>query len=302
MRTKRRDFIKTTALLASGLAVGAPAVLGTEAKAAKEVFYDPFETIPLGKSGIKTSRFCLGTGMSGSNRASNHTRMGKAKLEALIRGAYDRGTRTFDLADLYGTHPYIIPALKGIPRDKFTLITKLWFRPGGLPETERPDPDVVVHRFMKEIGTDYLDLVLLHCVTSAKWPEELRRQMDSMSKLKEKGEIRALGVSCHSLQALEAAANEPWVDSVHARINPFGMSMDDAPEKVVPILKKIHQAGKGVVGMKIVGEGKLRDQPEKRQESVRYVLGLGCVDILNVGCEKIDEVEDLVGMIKKVKV
>ena len=72
--------------------------------------------------------------------------------------------------------------------------------------------------------------------------------------------IRALGVSCHSLEALEAAATEPWVESVHARINPFGMSMDDKPEKVVPVLKQLHAAGKGVVGMKIVGEGRLREE------------------------------------------
>jgi len=68
--------------------------------------------------------------------------------------------------------------------------------------------------------------------------------MDSLAQLKSKGIIRAHGVSCHSLAALEAAAAEPWVDSVHARINPFGMSMDDKPDKVVPVLKKLHAAGK----------------------------------------------------------
>ena len=95
-------------------------------------------------------------------------------------------------------------------------------------------------RFLKEIGTDHLDLVLLHCVSSPKWTDELRQRMDGLAKLKEKGIIRAHGVSCHSLAALEAAAAEPWVDSVHTRINPFGMSMDDKPEKVVPVLKKLH--------------------------------------------------------------
>ena len=112
----------------------------------------------------------------------------------------------------------------------------------------------MIDRFLKEIGTDYLDLVLLHCVESAKWPDELRKQMDIMARYKQKGAIRAHGVSCHTLAALEAAADEPWVDSVHARINPYGMSMDGPPEKVAPVLKKLHRAGKGVVGMKIIGE------------------------------------------------
>ena len=266
----------------------------------KPTFFDPYETVPLGRTKLKLSRFCLGTGMNGSSRQSNHTRMGKQKLEALLQGAYDRGIRVFDLADLYGTHPYLIPALKEIPRDKYAIITKVWLHTGGLPEPERPDVDVVVTRFLKEIGTDHIDLVLLHCVTSANWPNELRRPMDGLAKLKDKGLIRAHGVSCHSIAALEAAAAEPWVDSVHARINPFGMSMDDKPEKVVPVLKKLHNAGKGVVGMKIIGEGRLRNDPEKRDESARYVLGLGCVDVLNIGFEKTEEIDDFAARVRKV--
>lgn len=280
-----------------GILMGVPLARAAEAKPA---FFDPYETVPLGQSKIKLSRFCLGTGVHGGNRESDHTRMGKQKFEALVQGAYERGVRTFDLADLYGTHPFLLPALKGIPRDKVAIFTKLWFSPGGIPESERPAADVVISRFLKEIGTDYLDLVLLHCVTSPKWPEELRPYMDSLDNLKSKGVIRGHGVSCHSLAALEAAAAEPWVDSVHARINPYGMSMDDKPEKVVPVLKKLHAAGKGVVGMKIIGEGRLSNDPEKRDESARFVLGLGCVDVLNIGFEKTEEIDDFAERVRKV--
>ncbi len=296
MRMKRREFFRKSAAGLGGIVIGANLTRAAD----KPSFYDPYGSVPLGKSKLTMSRFCLGTGMSGGMRQSNHTRMGKDKLEALIRGAYDRGVRTFDLADLYGTHPYLLPALKGVPRDKITIITKIWWARGGIPEPERPDADIVVSRFLKEIGTDYLDLVLLHCVTSPKWPEELRKHMDTMAKLKEKGIIRAHGVSCHSLTALEAAAAEPWVDSVHARINPYQMTMDDTPEKVAPVLKKIHAAGKGVVGMKIIGEGRLRNDAAKRDGSARYVLGLGCVDILNIGFEKTEEIDDFAERVRKV--
>jgi aryl-alcohol dehydrogenase-like predicted oxidoreductase len=298
MKSTRRQFLARTAL-GVGTALLAPRLLAETKPVPK--FFDPYEPVPVGRTKLKFSRVVLGTGMSGGNRESNHTRLGKKKFEALIRETNERGVNTFDLADLYGTHPYVIPALKGIPRDKMEIITKLWFARGGIPESERPDADVVVERFLRELKTDYIDLLLLHCVMSPKWPEELRKQMDILSKLKEKGTIRALGVSCHSLRALEACVAEPWVESVHTRINPYGMSMDGSPEKVVPVLQKIHAAGKGVVGMKIIGEGRLRNDPEKRQASIKYALELGCVDVLNVGCESIAEVEDLAASIKKVE-
>lgn len=297
MRIQRREFVKRSALGLGGILAGVPLANPAESKPA---FFDPYETVGLGQTKLKLSRFCLGTGMNGNNRQSNHTRMGKQKLEALLQGSYDRGIRVFDLADLYGTHPYLLPALKAIPRDKYAIITKVWLHAGGLPEAERPGAEAAVNRFLKEIGTDYLDLVLLHCMSSPKWPAEQRQHMDGLARLKDKGVIRAHGVSCHSIAALEAAAAEPWVDSVHARINPYGMSMDDKPEKVVPVLKKLHAAGKGVVGMKIIGEGKLRNDAEKRDESARFVLDLGCVDVLNIGFEKVEEIDDFAGRVRKV--
>jgi aryl-alcohol dehydrogenase-like predicted oxidoreductase len=297
MKLQRREFVKRSALGLGGILAGVPLAKAADSKPA---FFDPYETVSLGQTKIKMSRFCQGTGMSGGMRQSNHTRMGKQKLETLLHGGYERGVRTFDLADLYGTHPYLLPALKDIPRDKITIITKVWPHRGSLPETERPAVDVTVNRFLKEIGTDYLDLVLLHCASSPKWTEEWRAQMDGLAKLKEKGLIRAHGVSCHSVAALEAAAADPWVDSVHTRINPYGIKMDDKPEKVVPVLQKLHAAGKGVVGMKIIGEGQFRNAPEKRDESAKFVLGLGCVDILNVGFEKIEEIDDFAGRVSKV--
>jgi aryl-alcohol dehydrogenase-like predicted oxidoreductase len=298
MKIKRREFLTKSALGLGGALLGAPLLTRGEA-AAKS--FDPFERVPLGKTKLKFSRVVLGTGMKGGHRESNQTRMGKEKFEGLIRESFDRGVVVFDLADLYGTHPYVIPALKGISRDRYQVISKIWWNKGGIPEPERPDADVVVERFLKELDTDHIDLLLLHCVTSAKWPQELRKQMDILSKLKDQGKIRALGVSCHSLAALEAAADEPWVESVHTRINPYGMSMDGTPEQVVPVLKKIHAAGKGVVGMKIIGEGRLRNDDEKRDASVKFALQLGCVDVLNVGCENIGEVDDLAARVRKVE-
>jgi aryl-alcohol dehydrogenase-like predicted oxidoreductase len=242
----------------------------------------------------------MGTGTQGGQRSSNQTREGRETFQRLLRDAHDRGVRTFDLADLYGSHTYLPPALDGIPRGNYHLISKIWWNWGGIPEPERPAADIVVARFLKELKTDYIDLLLLHCVAAADWPEQLRPQMDILTKLKTQGKIRALGVSCHSIAALEAAAAEPWVESVHTRINPYGMSMDGSPEEVVPALKKIHAAGKGVIGMKIIGEGRLRNDDARRDESVKFALNLGCVDVLNVGFEKVTEIDDFAARVRKV--
>jgi len=296
MKIGRRRFLQQSAL-----GVGA-AFIGTRygfAIETKPPTFNPYETVPFGKTKLEVSRLCLGTGMNGSRRQSNQTRLGKEKFTDLIRESYDRGIRLFDMADLYGSHPYLLPALKGIPRDDFKIISKIWFRKGGLPEPERPDANIVIERFLKEIGTERIDVLLIHCVDSAKWPDEMRKQMDILAKFKEKGTIGALGVSCHSLDALNAAVTEPWVDCVHTRINPDGVAMDGPADQVVPVLRKLKAAGKAITGMKIVGAGKWRNDPEKRAESIKFVLGLGIVDVLNVGFESPAQVDDFAGMVSK---
>jgi aryl-alcohol dehydrogenase-like predicted oxidoreductase len=298
MKMKRREFLVRSLAGVGGLMVGAPMVLAQDKPAAT---FDPYERFELARTGIKVSRLCQGTGVRGGNQESNHTRMGKEKFEAIIRGGFERGIRVYDLADLYGTHPYIVPTLKQIPRKEYVIISKIWFRGGGLNIQERPGADVVVERFLKEINTDYLDLVLLHCCTDADWNAKLEAQMNVMAALKKKGVIRAHGVSCHSLAALKTAAEEPWVDSIHARINPYGEKMDGPAEEVAPVLQKAHAAGKAVIGMKILGEGTFGNDEEKKNASIKYALQLGCIDMLNVGFEDVKQIDDFAGRVSKVR-
>jgi aryl-alcohol dehydrogenase-like predicted oxidoreductase len=297
MEMKRREFLARSIAGMGGILLGSGCIDAAKQKSAN---FDPYERVPLGKTKIKVSRVGFGTGMRGGGRQSNQTRLGKEKFEGLLKTAYERGVRLFDVADLYGTHPYLASAMRGIPRQDYVINTKIWWRGGGIPEKERPDADVIVNRFLKELKTDYIDVVLLHCVASEKWPQELRKQMDILDKLKHKGIIRAHGVSCHSLSSLQAAADEPWVDSVNVRINAYGRNMDAPVEKVEPVVRKMHKAGKGVIGMKLIGEGAFRNSDEQRDNSVRYVLGLGCVDAMVVGFEKIEEVDDFAARVRKI--
>jgi aryl-alcohol dehydrogenase-like predicted oxidoreductase len=298
MKHSRRQFIQSTTFAAGSLLLGMGRVRAEVTSA--PAGFAAAGPVTLGKSGLKVSRLMLGTGMKGGQRQSNHTRMGLEKFTALVRGTQERGVRFFDLADLYGSHDYFAQAMAGVPRGDYAITSKIWWNKGGIPEAERPDADVVVGRFLKELRTEYLDLMLLHCVTSAKWPEELAKQMELLAGLKQKGVIRAHGVSCHSLPALRAAAKEPWVDSIHARINPYGASMDGKPEEIIEALREAKMNGKGIVGMKIIGEGRFRSDADKKRESVRFALQSGCVDVLLVGCEsltELDEIRDLMAAV-----
>jgi aryl-alcohol dehydrogenase-like predicted oxidoreductase len=258
-----------------------------------DVSADPFRIISLGKSGLKTTLIGMGTGFNGYNRSSAITRAGKGVAETVIRHAYEKGIRYFDCADTYGTHPYTKEALKSIPRDSYTIGTKIWVGQGGIPEAERPDANVVVERFRKELNTDYLDLVQIHCMTSADWTTQYKRQMDLLEDLKAKKIIRAHGVSVHSLEAMEAAAGSPWVDVVHVRINPYGEAMDRKdPALIIPVIEKLHKSGKGIIGMKLIGNGKFRNDSEKIDASLKYVLALGTVDMIIIGFELPEQIDN----------
>ena len=242
------------------------------------------DTVTIGKTGIQTSRLAMGTGTVGSGHHSHQTALGIKGLSELLLNGYDRGLRFFDAADSYGSHPHVAEALKHVPRDNVTVLTKTWARDAA---TARAD----LERFRRELGTDYLDICLMHCVTEGDWTERFRGVMDVLSEAKEKGIIRAHGCSCHSIEALRAAVKSPWVEIDLVRINPIGAYMDAGPETVVSVVREMRSAGKGIVGMKILGQGNLRTRVD---EALNYALGLGLLDAFTIGAESRAEQEDLI--------
>ena len=242
-----------------------------------------FDTVTLGNTGIRTSRLAMGTGTVGSGHHSNQTELGVKGLSELLLNGYDGGLRFFDAADSYGSHPHVAEALKHVPRDKVTVLTKTFSRDA---KSARADLD----RFRRELGVDYLDICLMHCVTEGDWTERYKGVMDVLSEAKEKGVIRAHGCSCHSIEALRAAAKSSWVDVDLARINPIGSHMDASPEEVVGVLREMKAAGKGVIGMKILGQGDLRGRLD---DALRYALSLDVLDAFTIGAESKSEQVDL---------
>lgn len=295
-RITRREFVSYAAAGTGTLLIGN--LLATEGFTPLAEQANPLRQITLGKTGIKTTLLGMGTGYNGYNNSSSITRSGVA--EKVIRYAYDRGIRFFDCADAYGTHPFTARALKDIPRENYTINTKIMLNQRASRDSDNQDANLLVDRFRKELNTDYIDIVQLHLMTSGTWPDEHKRQIDILETLKVKGIIRAHGVSVHSLPAMEAAAASPWVDVIHVRINPFGASMDSPKhEAVTPVIEKLHKSGKGVIAMKVFGNGSFKNEPEKLDQSLKFVLGLGTVDMIIIGFEQTDQIDNCMERMKK---
>ena len=276
---KRREFILGTAY-----GVGAVWLGASRFAAALPRKFNASDTVTIGKTGIKTSLLAMGTGTVGVGHHSHQTSLGVKGLSELLLNGYEHGLRFFDAADSYGSHPHVAEALKHVARDKVTVLTKTWARD---PATARADLD----RFRKELGTDYIDVCLMHCLTEGDWTERYRGVMDVLSEAKQKGIIRAHGCSCHSIEALRAAARSPWVEVDLARVNPIGSHMDADPATVVGVLREMKAAGKGVIGMKVLGQGDMRD---RQDEALKYALSLDALDAFTIGAESKGEQEDLI--------
>jgi 1-deoxyxylulose-5-phosphate synthase len=240
------------------------------------------DTVILGKTGIRTSRLAMGTGTIGAGGSSNQTRAGS--LTQLLRTGYDRGLTFFDTADSYGSHPEVAEAVSKLPREKVVIMTKCDSRD---PKQAKADID----RYRRELKTDYIDILLIHCVTEGDWTTRYRGVMDVFSEAKQKGIIRTHGVSCHSIDALRAAAASPWVEVDLVRLNPVGAHMDADPQTVISVIKQMRAQGKGIIGMKILGQGAMR---KRQDEAVRFALGTGVLDAFTIGAENDNEQSDLI--------
>jgi aryl-alcohol dehydrogenase-like predicted oxidoreductase len=241
------------------------------------------DQVLLGSTGIQISRLAMGSGTHGYEGASDQTRLGLEGFSSLLVSGYDRGITFWETADQYGAHPHVARALGTVGRQNVVVLTKTHARTESEMQAD-------LERFMRELGTDYIDIVLLHNRQSGSWDSECAGAMSYLADAKARGLIRAHGVSCHTLEALRVAARTPWVDVDLARINPAGLHMDADPATVTSVLKEMKAAGKGVIGMKILGQGDLSNSVES---AIQHATRLDCLDGFTIGFRSTSEIEDV---------
>ena len=284
-RISRRDFLKATAGIA-----GAAALVTCSSPSAKTAA----DQMPLGKTGLTASRLGIGTGSHGGR---DQRELGTEGFNTLVKHAFDRGITYIDTADAYKTHTFIRDAIKDLPREKLFILSKM----GGQAEYPLKEID----RFRIELGTDYIDCLLIHCKIHANWDETHKKMIDAFAEAKERGMIRSHGVSCHSLPATAKAAQLEWVDVNLVRVNPQGVHLDTPVETwnadsnishVAPVLEQLsimRQKQHGILGMKIIGEGDFTN-PEDRKKSMQFAMQPGLVDAVTIGFKSTDEIDEAI--------
>jgi len=281
----RREFIAKTATFAGAAWMASCVSLPAGKRTATDI-------VTLGKTGIKLTRLGLGTG---SNGGRVQFELGQEAFSKLIRYGYDKGIRYFDCAQAYKTYPWIGDAIKGLPREKIFLLSKI----GGTPDK----PAEIVDKLLQDYKTDYIDCLLVHCSTTSTWTDERRRVMDAIDEAQQKGKIRAKGVSCHALPALRIAAKSNWVQVNLVRVNPQAKHIDGESPKwdepgnnitpVMELIKTMHANGHGIIGMKLIGNGDFTNA-EDREKSIRYAMAQPEIHAVTIGCKSPAEVDEAI--------
>ncbi len=285
----RRQFLGTTAALASA-AIFNPRNLFAAEKPKRTAA----DQVALGKTGLKCSRLGFG---AGSNSGNVQRELGQEAFNRLIRYAYDQGITYIDCAQSYRTFDWIGAAIKGLPREKLFLQSKI----GGTPENVL----AAIDNHRKVYDTDYIDSMLVHCMVKDGWTDAMKRVLDGFNEAKEKKWIRAKGVSCHSLPALRTAAASDWTEIHLVRVNPQGAHMDTPAETwnatsdethvsaVMKEIKTMHAKGHGVIGMKLVGDGDFKN-PDDREKAMRFAMAQPEIDCVVIGFKSTDEIDEAI--------
>jgi 1-deoxyxylulose-5-phosphate synthase len=280
----RRDFLVGTVVGAASVCLGCRNVdLGLSPIGIKK---EAFDQVPLGQTGITLSRLAMGGGTSGYNHSSDQTRLGVKGFADLLCHGFDRGITFWESADAYGSHSALAEAIKRVGRNKVVIMSKTSAKTLDQAQSN-------IERFCRELGVEHIDILLLHCMTSDNWPQEQQGAMEALSRAREKGLIRAHGVSCHTLGALKAAAQSPWVQVDLARINHRQKSMDADPQTVISIFRQMKAAGKGVIGMKILGAGSLTSNVPR---AIQFGVRLDCLDSFTIGFTRAEQLDQVISL------
>ncbi len=277
--------------------------------------------VKLGQTDISVSRLGIGTGTGHPSGCCSQALMSEQELADLLLYGFERGITLWDSAEQYHTYRHMRCALTQVSRQRVAISTKLIV--SNAAEAENG-----LITALREINTDYIDMCLLHAVRTRRELKYCEAALEKLVRLREKGLVRAVGISCHGTSALEAARDYPEIEAVWCRINHAGLHMDrrlglvdrlatlplikkrakflpawciarlragDNPpiraehhHRVTTLLQQLHDGGKGMVGMKIMAQGHLASDP---QAAINYAAGRTFLNSFIIGMLSRSEID-----------
>lgn len=232
--------------------------------------------IKLGKTGIEVSRLCFGGLVIGPLQANLTVSRGAD----VIAEALSAGVNFIDTAELYGTYPHIREAMARVGRKPVIATKSYAYDADGARES--------LEKARKGLNIDVIDIFLLHEQESRLTLKGHREALDFYLNEKEKGRIKAVGVSTHRIEVVEACSQMPEIDVIHPIVNKKGLGIGDGSlNEMLAAISRAYDAGKGIYSMKPLGGGNLIGD---YNESIRFVLDIPYIHSIAVGMQSEEEV------------
>lgn len=239
----------------------------------------------LGNTGIEVSRLCFGSLTMTPFQANLSLKEGAH----LIEYAFERGINFLDTAEIYENYHYIKEALKGIKREDFVIATKSYAYTKEMAEES-------LKLALKELNTDYIDIFLLHEQESIHTVRGHFEAVEYFLRAKEKGLIRAFGISTHNVAGAKAAKEVKEIELIHPIVNKEGLGIGDGNiTDMLLELKKVNELGKGIYAMKPLGGGHLIKSIE---ESFNFVRDIPFIDSIAIGMQSTKEIDADINLIE----
>ena len=236
------------------------------------------QKVELGKTGLWVSKLAMGM----------DTRVGANFGGRLLKRAFELEVNFWDTSDDYGTHPAVREGLRGLDRAEVVLATKTYTK-------DTKEAAKSVERALKDFDTDYVDLFHLHAEDTAADMERRQDVLNALVRAKEKGLIRAVALSSHSVEGVRTAARTSEIDAILAVINKTGGRMHGpgGMEEMLGAVREAYEAGKGIYAMKVLARGNLAKDVES---ALGYVLQQPFVHSASVGMKTLEQLEQNVAI------
>lgn len=240
----------------------------------------------LGKTGIEVSRLCFGS-LTMTKAQGN---LSEKEATELLNFAYEHGVNFIDTAELYDNYPLIKGVFNDVKRENLIIASKTYaYSKEGARES--------LNNYLKAFKTDYADIFLLHEQEGELTLKGHYEALEELWKLKEKGYIKAIGISTHKIKAVRDALKFKEIEIIHPMVNMEGIGiLDGNIDEMMNAITEAKTQGIGIYAMKVLGGGHLIS---KSEDAIKWAVNNEKFDSIALGMQSKSEVLANVSLINR---